>query len=128
MIPITEKEELALDNGFLQTVRNGFTFNINNNKKYSDIIAYGEIDLHNGSDDFEVIQNMNFLDHLGALGICIPSDFNYDENCCYSPIKHYRYYDTTNPAKVAQYYHARLGKPKRCCIFKERIYGIRHSK
>lgn len=123
MIPISEKEELALDNGFLQTVRGGHTFNINNNKEQSDIIAYGEIDFHDDSDDFDVIQGMNWLSHLSYRGICVPSDYNYDEHCCYSPNNKARYYDTTNPAIVAQYVHGVLGKPKLCCIFKEKIYA-----
>ena len=117
MIPISEKEELTLDKGILIAKRNDFTFTIDK----STVICYGEIDLHDGSDDFEVIQGMNWLDHLGALGICVPSDYSYEEHCCYSPIKSYRYYDTTNPAVVTQYIHGRLGKPQRCCIFKEKI-------
>lgn len=120
IIPISEKEELALDKGLLVTKRDGFQFTIDK----STVICYGEIDFHDGSDDFDVIQGMNWLDHLGALGICVPSDYNYEEHCCYSPIKSYRYYDTTNPAIVAQYMHARLGKPQRCCIFKEKRNGI----
>ena len=120
MIPISEKEEAALDKGLLVTKRDGFIFTIDK----STVICYGEIDFHDGSDDFEVIQGINWLDHLGALGICVPSDYVYEEHCCYSPNKSYRYYDTTNPAVVAQYIHARLGKPQRCCIFKEKRNGI----
>ena len=119
MIPISENEEAVLDKGLLVTTRDGFTFTINK----SNVICYGEIDFHNNSDDFDIIQGMNWLDHLDALGICVPSDYNYEEHCCYSPINSYRYYDTTNPAVVAQYIHARLGKPQRCCIFKEKING-----
>lgn len=121
MIPISEKEELDLDKGLLVTTRNGFGFTINK----SNVICYGEIDLHDDSDDFKVIQGMSWLDHLYDLGICVPSDYNYEEHCCYSPTHKYRYYDTTNPAIVAQYIHARLGKPQRCCIFKEKRNGIR---
>lgn len=121
MIPISEKEELDLDKGLLVTTRDSFIFTINK----SNVICYGEIDLHDGSDDFKVIQGMNWLDHLYNLGICVPSDYNYVEHCCYSPIHKYRYYDTTNPAIVAQYIHARLGKPQRCCIFKEKRNGIK---
>lgn len=120
MIPISEQEELAIDKGLLITTRNGFKFAIDK----STVICYGEIDFHDNSDDFDVIQGMNWLDHLGALGICVPSDYNYEEHCCYSPNKSYRYYDTTNPAVVAQYMHARLGKPQRCCIFKEKRNGL----
>ena len=120
MIPISEKEEAALDKGLLVTKRDGFQFTIDK----STVICYGEIDFHDSSDDFDVIQGMNWLDHLGALGVCVPSDYSYEEHCCYSPIKSYRFYDTTNPAVVAQYIHARLGKPQRCCIFKEKRNGI----
>lgn len=119
MIPISEKEEKLLDNGFLRTVRNGFSFGIDKRN----VICYGEIDFRDGSDDFEVIQGMNWLDHIMGLGICVPSDYNYEEHCCYSPTKRYRYYDTSNPAIVAQYFHGRLGKPQRCCIFKEKRNG-----
>lgn len=120
MIPISEKEETALDKGFLVTKRDGFMFTIDK----SNVICYGEIDFNDSSDDFKVIQGMNWLDHLGSLGLCVPSDYVYEEHCCYSPIKSCRYYDTTNPAVVAQYIHAKLGKPQRCCIFKERRNGI----
>lgn len=124
MIPISEKEELALDNGILHTVRNGFTFTIES----KDVICYGEIDFHDNSDDFDVIQGMNWLNWIQGLGICVPSDYSYEEHCCYSPIKSCRYYDTSNPAVVAQYNHAVLGKPKRVCIFKEKHYGARKVK
>lgn len=119
MIPISDKEELALDNGLLVTHKSDVTFNIDKHN----IIAYGEIDFSDNSDDFNVIQGMRWLDHLDGLGIIVPSEYNYEEHCCYSPIKSYRYYDTTNPAVVAQYFHGILGKPKRCCIFKEKRYG-----
>lgn len=123
MIPISEKEELALDKGLLHTTRNGFTFTIES----KDVICYGEIDFHDGSDDFEVIQGMNWLNWVCGLGVCVPSDYDYEEHCCYSPNKSYRFYDSSNPAVVAQYFHGRLGKPKRVCIFKEKHYGTRRA-
>lgn len=128
MIPITEKEELALDNGCLITDKGDQSFCINNNKEQRDVIAYGEIDFNEDSDDYDVLQTMKFLDHLGALGISVPADYSYKEHCCYSPLKRYRTYDTTNPAIVLQYKHALLGKPQRCCIFKEKVYGLRKVK
>ena len=123
MIPISEKEELALDNGLLVTTRNGFTFSIDK----STVICYGEIDFHDNSDDYNAIQCMNWLDHLGVLGICVPSNYDYDKHCCYSPNKFCKFYDTTNPAIVAQYIHARLGKPQRCCIFREKRNGNKRA-
>lgn len=116
MISITEEEEHMLDEGYLKTTKNGIEFDIPANK----VICYGEIDFNNGSDDLHVIENMNWLNHLLALGICVPANYNYKEHCCYTPIAKMKWYDTTNPAIVAQYVHGRLGKPKRCCIFKEK--------
>ena len=120
MISISEKEELALDKGLLVTKRDNLVFTIDK----SNVICYGEIDFHDNSEDFDVIQGMNWLDYLSSVGLSVPSDYNYEEHCCYSPTKRCRYYDTTNPAVIAQYIHARLGKPQRCCIFKERRNGI----
>ena len=51
MIPISEKEEAALDKGLLVTKRDGFQFTIDK----STVICYGEIDFHDSSDDFNVI-------------------------------------------------------------------------
>lgn len=116
MISITEDEEVALDKGLLKTVKNGIEFDILSNR----VICYGEIDFHNGSDDYYVIEGMSWLNHLIERGICVPANYNYDEHCCYSPINKAKWYDTTNPAIVAQYTHGKLGKPKRCCIFREK--------
>lgn len=116
MIPISEEEETKLDKGHLCCERGNIKFDI----YASDIICYGEIDFSNNSDDLKVISTMNWLDHLSLHGICVPSDYNYEEHCCYSPIKTFRYYDTMNPAIVARYVHAYLGKPQRCCLFRER--------
>ena len=116
MIPISEKEENSLDNGNLVCNRGGFKYYIDS----SQVICYGEIDFSDNSDDFKVISAMNWLDHLTQQGIRVPSDYNYKEHCCYSPIKFCRYYDTTNPAIVSQYAHACLGKPQRVCIFREK--------
>lgn len=118
IIPINEAEENNLDNGHLHCIKEGKTFDITS----SDVICYGEIDFHLGSNDFDTISGMNWLDHLTGQGITIPSDYNYNKHCCNSPIGKIRYYDTTNPALVARYAHGCLGKPQRCCIFKEKIY------
>lgn len=115
MIPITEEEEKELDSGLLVTKKGDFTFTIEGNN----IICYGEIDFNTNSDDYYVLEDMRWLEHLTGIGICVPADYNYKEHTCYSPIRHTRYFDTTNSAIVAQYKHAVLGKPQRCCIFKE---------
>ena len=107
MIPISEAEEQELDNGSLNVVRDNREFSI----LAKDIICYGEIDFSNDSEDMDTIANMNWLDHLNFQGITVPSDYDYEEHCCYPPGKYIRFYDTTNPAIVARYAHACLGKP-----------------
>lgn len=122
MISLTEDEEKLLDNdGFLKCEKGGQIFIINKNN----IICYGPIDFTTNSDDYCVIQDMKFLDHLMAQGICVPSNYDYKEHCSYSDLRKARYYDSTNPAVVTQYIHGRLGKPHSCCIFKEKINGKR---
>lgn len=118
MIPITENEENKLDSGHLSVFLEGKLYTITS----SEIICYGKIDLNTNSDDYHTIENMKWLDYLQALGIPVPSDYNYKEHACYPPTRKLRYYDTTNPAVVAQYVHGRLGKPERCCIFKHKRY------
>ena len=121
MISLSEKEEKCLDAGFLKCQKDNQTFTITKDN----IICYGPIDFHTDSDDFYVIEDMKWLEHLTARGICVPANYDYDEHCAYSDIKTYKYYDTTNPAIVAQYIHGILGKPSSCCIFKEKIHGYR---
>ena len=115
MIPISEDEEHNLDRGGLHAIRDNQEFFILS----KNVICYGEIDFSNSSEDMNTIANMKWLDHLGLQGITVPSDYNYEEHCCYPPGKYIRFYDTTNPAIVARYAHACLGKPKRCCIFRQ---------
>lgn len=117
IIPITEADERRLDKGTLHAVRGDQEFFI----LPDNIICYGKIDFSNSSEDLDTISNMNWLDHLVLKGVTVPSDYNYEEHCCYPPGKYIRYYDTTNPATIAKYVHACLGKPERCCIFKQTI-------
>ena len=115
IIPISEDEEQKLDRGGLHAIRDNQEFYILS----KNVICYGEIDFSNSSEDMNTIANMNWLDYLGLQGVTVPSDYDYEEHCCYPPGKYIRFYDTTNPAIVARYAHACLGKPKRCCIFRQ---------
>ncbi len=123
MIPITEKEEKSLDNGYLHWVREEGEFVIDNTNKP----IYGNIDFNTNSDDYNVIENMNWLDYRITLGIHVPSNYDYKEHCCYSDTKRYKTYDTLNPAVVTQYKHALMGKPERVCIFRKKRYGYKKS-
>ena len=80
---------------------------------------YGLIDFTTNSDDYHVLETMNWLDWVTMFGIVIPANYDYEHHCCYSPIKIPRTYDTSNPAKVAQYLHGCLGKPQFTLIFRE---------
>ena len=115
MIPITEDDEKQLDKGSLHIIKGDQEFVILPDK----IICYGKIDFSNNSEDLDTISNMNWLDHLILRGVTVPSDYNYEEHSCCPPGKYIRYYDTTNPAVIVKYAHACLGKPERCCIFKQ---------
>lgn len=123
MIPITEKEEQELDNGVLHYVRENIDIVIDSKSKP----IYGEIDFHTNSDDYKVLETMDWLDYITLCGIHVPANYNYEEHCCYSPIRRYKTYDTVNPAVVAQYKHAFIGKPQRVCIFKLKRYGHKYS-
>ena len=118
---ITEEEEKKLDKGFLKIVRDNITFTINR----ENIIAYGDIDFHEGSDDFNQLEQMKWFDHLVLRGIDIPSNYDYDEHCCYTVNNRVLHYDSTNPADVTQYKHGCIGKPERTLIFKRKTtsYG-----
>lgn len=115
---LTDKEEKALDNtGIVVLERGEHKFVVDKTSKP----IYGPIDFHRGSDDYAVIETMDWLNHITGQGIIVPSDYNYDEHCCYSLIKRVRSYDTTNPAIVAQYMHGCLGKPEKTIIFKRKV-------
>lgn len=124
MVSITDEQEKRLDDeGSLFLIQNDKEFFIEKENKP----IYGQIDFNTNSDDYNVLETMNWLDDLTALGIPIPSNYNYKEHCCYSPTRKYKYYDTTNPAKVAQFLHASMGKPERVCIFRIKSYGYRRT-
>ena len=115
MASITEEQEKQLDNGSLTLVtRNKRTFIIDASNKP----VYGTIDFSTNSDDYIRLEEMDWLNYLTFGGIAVPSDYDYKTHTCHSPINTYRYYDTVNPAILAQYKHACIGKPERVCIFK----------
>ena len=115
MISISEEEEQKLDKGCLYVKKGNKAFYI----LPKNIICYGEIDFSDFSEDLNTISNMKWLDHLTLRGVTIPANYDYNEHCAYSNTKFVKYYDSTNPAVVSKYVHGCLGKPKRCCIFRE---------
>ena len=83
------------------------------------VLCYGNIDFHEGSEDCEELDTFNWLDNLWVRGICIPSRYNYEKHECVSPIKSYLYTETFRNSTLCRYLHGCLGKPKFTLIFRE---------
>lgn len=112
---INEDEEKIIDSGdSLIIKRNNKKFNL---RLSSNILCYGEVDFSKGSDDLKEIATFTFLDYLGAVGVRIPSDYDYENHCCHSPLKRYRYTETFKPDVLVRYKHGCLNKPKRIALF-----------
>lgn len=84
-----------------------------------DVLCYGDIDFHEGSDDCKELDTFNWLEHLGAKGVGIPSKYNYDKHECTSPINKYLITETFRNSTFCRYLHGCLGKPQFTLIFRE---------
>lgn len=84
-----------------------------------DVLCYGDIDFHEGSDDCKELDTFNWLEHLVAQGIGIPSRYNYDKHECTSPINKYLITETFRNSTLCRYLHGCLNKPKFTLIFRE---------
>lgn len=122
MIPITEEEEQILDKHIVLEKHCGqLTFNI----KPNDVQFYGEIDFSDVSEDLDQIDKAKWFTLLDNDSVHIPSDYDYNTHCCYSPITSYRWTETFVPSLLVRYKHACLGKPSRVVIFKYTHYVAR---
>lgn len=111
MAPITEKEEALLDKGKAFTIHRGdLSFSLNSDN----VLAYGEVDFHTGSEDYENIASLIPYRDM----VHLPLHYDYDTHTCKTKVKRYQTYETDNIGAMAQYAHGRLGKPKRVVIFK----------
>ena len=78
------------------------------------VLAYGEVDFHKGTEDYENIDALiPYRDRVH-----LPSHYDYDTHTCKTKIKCYQTYETDDIGAMAQYAHGKLGKPKRVVIFK----------
>ena len=84
-----------------------------------DVFCYGDIDFHEGSDDCKELDTFNWLEHLIAKGVPIPSKYNYDKHECKSPIDKYLITETFRNSTLCRYLHGCLGKPQFVVIFRE---------
>lgn len=115
---LSEEDEKLLDkNSPIIITRGNHTFNITKNQVY----CYGDVDFSEDSDDLYEIDNFKFLDSIGAYGIKIPSNYNYDTHSCSSPFKYYMYKETWSPAELTRYHHGCLGKPNKIILFKRTV-------
>ena len=113
---ISELEHKKLKNlNDLNIVRGNFKFHITPD----DVLCFGDIDFHEGSDDCKELDMFNWLEHLGAKGVSIPSRYNYNNHECTSPMKHYLYTETFRNSTLCRYLHGCLGKPQYTLIFRE---------
>lgn len=84
-----------------------------------DVICYGDIDFHEGSDDCKKLDTFNWLERLGIKGVSIPSKYNYDKHECVSPVKRYLWTETFRNSTLCRYLHGCLGKPQFTLIFRK---------
>lgn len=117
---ITEDEEKAIDAGkTIQIIRRNKSFSVSTDNSY----AYGPIDFSSGSEDLDVLSDLQLLNYKVLRGVRIPARFDYDTNIVKLKDGLIKYYDTLDLAKVCQYHHAILGRPKRCLLFAVKHYG-----
>ena len=116
MVGIDEAEYNEIKNSdYLYLVRGNCRFHISPD----DIVCYGDIDFHEGSEDCKQLDTFNWLEHLGAKGIAIPSRYNYDKHECTTPINKYLWTETFRNSTLCRYFHGCLGKPQYTLIFRE---------
>lgn len=113
---ITETELNKLrHNQDLKIKRGKFEFNVSPD----DVLCYGDIDFHEGSDDCKQLDTFNWLEHLGVKGVSIPSKYNYDKHECTTDRKSFLYTETFRNSTLCRYFHGCLGKPQFTLIFRE---------
>ena len=141
MVPIDELDEDIIDNimgvkegiytKLYATIIQGFAITKDN------ILAYGHINLKNGSKDFLSLETLKLHNFNIHKGIKIPNNYDYENHCCYvekgkrpnylnSPtlqMDGIDWVNTTNIAKVIQYNHGMLGKPNKVVIFTNFVYN-----
>lgn len=112
---LTKEEEIRIDNlgnGRIILPRGDKKFEVKLNK----IFCYGEVNFYS-DEDLDTIDDFHFLDYLGAKGIPIPSDYDYETHSCMPPNNILRWRETWSPSELVRYSHACLGKPDRIILF-----------
>ena len=119
MIPITEKEEENIDN-----IDNSVLIFIRGKRKFSvtmkDIYCYGEVNFTD-RETLDKIENFNFLNYLGEVGVHIYSNYDYTTHSCSTSKKTLLWTETWSPAELAKMAHGYLGKPDRILLFSQNL-------
>ena len=71
-----------------------------------------------GGEDYETIKNHDDL--FSDNSSTIPANYDYNTHSCKID-NVFKIWETFRPELIVQYFHGRLGKPKRCIIFKRTI-------
>lgn len=117
---LSQDDENLIDAGkSIKIKRGALTFNLSP----KDIEFYGDVDFSNNSEDLEEIDEVNWLNNFADVTVPIPSNYNYEKHACKSKELRYFWTETVSPAKLVQYAHGCLGKPKKVVIFKHKYYG-----
>jgi hypothetical protein len=108
---INDKEEALLEKGKAISIsRGGITFDLDNDN----VFAFGEVDLHTDSDDYNALNDeIPFTDIVH-----LPVNYDYDTHTCKTTTKRYQTCESRDIGAMAQYAHGKLGKPKKIVIFR----------
>lgn len=115
---INESIEEEIENKKSEFIKFPINGNIVNILK-TQICFYGEMDFTTGSEDYETIKDYDDL--FSGNSSFIPANYNYDTHSC-NVENILKTWETFRPELIVQYFHGRLGKPKRCIIFKRTIW------
>lgn len=128
MYPLSDIEE-----SFIDEIKRKLKEDVNANTRIkladgiisiSDIKVYGEVDLNDAS-DCQAIKELLSKEIYECHRI--PKAFDYKNNTCTSKGNFIQWTETTDYIKAFQYYHSRIGKPKKILIVKLSKDGARRS-
>ena len=117
MYPLSDVEERFIDE-IKRKLKDGIIISI------SDIKVYGEVDLNDAS-DCQAIKELLYKEIYECHRI--PKGFDYKNNTCTSKGNFIQWTETTDYIKAFQYYHSRIGKPKKILIVRLSKDGARRS-
>lgn len=111
MTYLTDKEESYLNQDKSLTIeRGGITFDLDKDN----VFAYGEVDFHKDTDDYEALRDLIPFNDI----VNLPDHYDYDTHTCQTTVNGYQTRECRDIGAMAQYAHGKLGKPNKVVIFK----------